>query len=92
MTDILGIAEARERLDSLCRKAATSLERTAITDEGTVVAILISPQELADLEDDLAIAQNRLNEALGQPEPVLTQEEFLNELAAQDVDGQQGAA
>ncbi|UGY90762.1 type II toxin-antitoxin system Phd/YefM family antitoxin [Streptomyces gobiensis] len=84
MSDTIGIAQARANLGDLCRKAATSRERTAITDHGTVVAILISPQELADLEDDLAIAQNRLNEAHGCPDPVLTQEEFLAELAAQD--------
>ncbi|WP_267241156.1 hypothetical protein [Streptomyces sp. PR69] len=41
-------------------------------------------EELADLEDDLAIAQNRLNEALGSPEPVLTLDELSAELAAAD--------
>jgi PHD/YefM family antitoxin component YafN of YafNO toxin-antitoxin module len=93
MSDTLGIAQARANLGDLCRKAATSRERTAITDHGTVVAILISPQELADLEDDLAIARNRLNEAMGSPEPALTQEELLAELAAQDAaEERQGAA
>lgn len=82
----MGIGQARATLGDLCRKAAASRERTAITDGGAVVAVLISAQELADLEDDLAIAQNRLNEAQGYPEPVVTRDELLAELAAQDAD------
>lgn len=78
----MGIAQARANLGDLCRKVATSRERAAITDHGTPVAILISPQELADLEDDLAIAQNRLNEAAGSPEPVVSHRELLAELTA----------
>lgn len=81
MSEARGIAKARANLGALCRKVATSRERAAITDHGKPVAILVSPQELADMEDDLAIAQNRLNEALGLPEPVLSHGELLAELS-----------
>ncbi|AXK36862.1 type II toxin-antitoxin system Phd/YefM family antitoxin [Streptomyces armeniacus] len=82
MNEAMGLAQARANLGDLCRKVATSGERTVITDRGAPVAILISPQELADLEDDLAIARNRLNEAQGSPEPVVSHGELLAELAA----------
>ncbi|MFD7895829.1 type II toxin-antitoxin system prevent-host-death family antitoxin [Streptomyces sp. NPDC059743] len=82
MTDLVEITQARADLGDLCRQVAASRERIAVTDNGTVVAVLISPQELADLEDDLAIVRNRLNEAQGFPEPVVTQEQLLAELAA----------
>lgn len=93
MSDTYSMTEARANFGTLVRRAAHSREQIAITDHGHVAAILINPQELADLHDDLAIAQNRLNEAQDSPEPVLTQEEFLAELAAQDAaEDRRGAA
>lgn len=84
MSGFLGIEQARSRLGDLCRQTALGRERTAITEDGTTLAVLISPQELADLEDELALARNRLNEARGFPDPVVTQDELLAEFAGQD--------
>jgi PHD/YefM family antitoxin component YafN of YafNO toxin-antitoxin module len=84
MSEIMGIAEARARLGEVCRKAGVNRERTGISDHGQLIAVVISPQELADLEDDLALAQNRVNELLGTPEPTSTMDELRQEFAAQD--------
>jgi PHD/YefM family antitoxin component YafN of YafNO toxin-antitoxin module len=51
--------QAAERLDSLVRRVADARERIAITDQGQVAAVLISPRELADLEQALAVAEYR---------------------------------
>jgi PHD/YefM family antitoxin component YafN of YafNO toxin-antitoxin module len=51
--------QAAERLDSLVRRVADARERIAITDQGQVAAVLISPRELADLEQALAAAEYR---------------------------------
>ena len=45
--------------------ASTRRERITITDHGVPAAVLISAQELADLEDDLAIALYRAERATG---------------------------
>ncbi|MDT0346584.1 type II toxin-antitoxin system Phd/YefM family antitoxin [Streptomyces litchfieldiae] len=65
MSDTYGIAAARAQLGTLVRRAAISRERIALTDHGQVAAILINPEELADLEDSLALAQYRLEQANG---------------------------
>ncbi|GAA2126516.1 type II toxin-antitoxin system Phd/YefM family antitoxin [Streptomyces synnematoformans] len=73
----LGIAEARARFGELCRGAAVQRERTVITDHGTPVAVLLSPAELADLEDRAALAHNRVH-----PEQAQDFDAFLTELRA----------
>lgn len=55
----VGIAEGRAHFGDLCRRASAQRERTIITDHGTPIAVILSPAELADLEDAVAIAQNR---------------------------------
>ncbi|MFJ9032232.1 type II toxin-antitoxin system Phd/YefM family antitoxin [Streptomyces sp. NPDC102274] len=65
MTDTYGMTEARANFGTLVRRTAHSRERIAITDHGHVAAILINPQELADLEDALAVAQYRAEKANG---------------------------
>lgn len=53
MSDTLPITEARGRLGALVR----TRRRITITDHGIPAAVLISPQELAALEADLAEAR-----------------------------------
>lgn len=47
------------------RRASHARERITITDHGQPAAVLINPQELADLEDALALAQYRARQAAG---------------------------
>ncbi|MET7549695.1 type II toxin-antitoxin system Phd/YefM family antitoxin [Streptomyces sp. NPDC005500] len=65
MTEMLPITEARARFGSLVRRASHARERITITDHGQPAAVLINPQELADLEDALALAQYRARQASG---------------------------
>jgi prevent-host-death family protein len=74
MSETLPITEARARFGSLVRRASTTRERITITDHGVAAAVLINAQELADLEDDLALAQYRARQAEGTVETVLHRE------------------
>lgn len=65
MSELIGIREARSQLGQLVRRAAVSRERTGITDHGHLAAILINPDELADLEDSLALARYELAKERG---------------------------
>ncbi|MDX3772352.1 MULTISPECIES: type II toxin-antitoxin system Phd/YefM family antitoxin [unclassified Streptomyces] len=65
MSDTLPITEARARFGSLVRRASHARERITITDHGQPAAVLINPQELADLEDALALAQYRERQRAG---------------------------
>jgi prevent-host-death family protein len=65
MADAFSLTEAPARFGALVRRASHARERVTITDRGEPMAVLISPQELADLEDDLAIARYRLRQASG---------------------------
>jgi PHD/YefM family antitoxin component YafN of YafNO toxin-antitoxin module len=47
------------------RLASHARERLTITDRGQPVAVLINPQELPDLEDELAPARFRQRQAAG---------------------------
>ncbi|MGP3975498.1 type II toxin-antitoxin system Phd/YefM family antitoxin [Streptomyces sp. 8N114] len=66
MSDTLPITEARARFGSLVRRASHARERVTITDHGQPAAVLINPQELADLEDALAVAQYGVRQAVGE--------------------------
>ncbi|MFE4592899.1 type II toxin-antitoxin system Phd/YefM family antitoxin [Streptomyces laurentii] len=66
MSDTLPITEARAKLGSLVRRASHARERITITDHGQPAAVLINPQELADLEDALALARYRARQAAGE--------------------------
>jgi prevent-host-death family protein len=66
MSHTLPITEARGQLGDLVRRASTRHERTTITDHGHPAAVIISAQELADLEDQLALAQYQVEKATGQ--------------------------
>jgi prevent-host-death family protein len=58
------IAEARGKLGELARRAAQH-EHITLTDRGVAAAVLISPAELEDLEDALALARLERDRALG---------------------------
>lgn len=71
-THTVTMVEARNRLGTLVRRAASSNEETVITDHGQPAAVLISARELAelrerivDLEADAAMARQRRAEAEG---------------------------
>lgn len=53
-------------LPSLVRRTAWTRERGTITDHDEPAAVVISADELEDLEDELAIAQSLLREARGE--------------------------
>lgn len=67
MSATLPITEARARFGSLVRRASHARERITITDHGQPAAVLINPQELADLEDSLALAQYQARQTTSQP-------------------------
>lgn len=67
MTSTYPIAEARGKLGDLARRAAQH-EHITLTDRGVPAAILISPAELEDLEDALALARLERDRAMGRSE------------------------
>ncbi len=60
------MTEARKQFGTLVRRAATSRERTTITDHGQPAAVLVNAQELADLEDALVFAEYEVRRARGE--------------------------
>lgn len=64
MTASYPITEARGQLGELARRAAQH-ERVVLTDRGQPAAVLISPAELEDMEDALALARLERDRALG---------------------------
>lgn len=65
MSETLAITAARAQFGSLVRRASHARARIMITDHGQPAAVLINPQELADLEDALALAEYRIRQAAG---------------------------
>ncbi|KUL37119.1 prevent-host-death family protein [Streptomyces sp. NRRL F-4489] len=65
MSETYPMTEARACFGSLVRRTALTRERITITDHGQPAAVLINPQELADLEDALALAEYRARQAAG---------------------------
>ncbi len=61
------IAEARGQLGEPARRAAQH-ERITLTDRGVPAAVLVSPAELEDIEDALALARSERDRALGRKE------------------------
>jgi len=59
------MTEARKHFGALVRRAATARERVTITDHGQPAAVLMNAQELADLEEALALAEYRAAQASG---------------------------
>ena len=65
VSESMPITEARAQFGSLVRRASHARERITITDHGQPAAVLINPQELADLEDALALAEYRNRQGAG---------------------------
>lgn len=63
MAEQVPISEAETRLGSLVRQ--TSHARVTLTDDGEPAAVLINPQELVDMEEALALADFRTQQAAG---------------------------
>jgi prevent-host-death family protein len=59
----LSLTEARRRFGALVRRTATTRERVTITARGEPAAVLVNAQELADLEEALAVANHRMADA-----------------------------
>jgi prevent-host-death family protein len=66
MSEAYSVTEARTCLGTLVRRTARTRERITITDHGQPAAVLINPQELAELEDALALAEYRARQASGE--------------------------
>ncbi|QIQ03006.1 type II toxin-antitoxin system Phd/YefM family antitoxin [Streptomyces liangshanensis] len=64
-TDTYALTEARTNFGALVRRVALAHDRIVVTDRGHVSAVLVNPQDLADLEDSLAIAEYRQSVADG---------------------------
>lgn len=79
MTEQVPITEAKTRLRSLVRRTSHARDRVTITDHGEPAAVLINPQELADLEEALALADFRTQQAAGTMRTV-PQDEFRSRL------------
>ncbi|WBB63891.1 type II toxin-antitoxin system prevent-host-death family antitoxin [Streptomyces sp. WMMC500] len=85
MSDTYAIAEARGKLGELARRAAQH-EHITLTDRGVPTAVLISPAELADLEDALVIAKLERDRALGIARPGIPHAEVKKMLGFTDAE------
>ena len=75
MSDAYPMTVARANFGSLVRRTASGRERITITDHGHAAAILINPQELAELEEALAFAEYRVRQANGAPDAAIPHDE-----------------
>ncbi|MER6394289.1 type II toxin-antitoxin system Phd/YefM family antitoxin [Streptomyces sp. NPDC001523] len=74
------ITEVRARFGALVRRASHARERITITDHGQPAAVLINPQELADLEDALAMALYRERQSAGTATAAVSHDEVRTRL------------
>jgi prevent-host-death family protein len=65
MTEQVSLSEARAQLNDLVHRAASSRARVTITYHGEPAAVLVNPQELADLDEALALADHRAQQTAG---------------------------
>ena len=79
MAESIPLAAVVAPLQSLVLRAARNRERITITDQDQPSAVVISADELEDLEDALAVAESRLREAEGH-EAWVPQEEVRRRL------------
>jgi prevent-host-death family protein len=79
MTSTYPIAEARGLIGELARRAAQH-EHITLTDRGVPTAVLISPAELEDLEDALAVARLELKRARGLADKPIPNDEAIARL------------
>jgi prevent-host-death family protein len=62
----LSLSEAGGQLDALVDRAVSAHERVTITQDRRPAAVLVSAEELADLDDALALARYDARAASGQ--------------------------
>ncbi|MGQ0465637.1 MAG: type II toxin-antitoxin system prevent-host-death family antitoxin [Sporichthyaceae bacterium] len=65
MTDSITITDLRARLGQSIRRASHGRERIAVTDHGQTAAVIINAEELAELEEQLALARYELRKLAG---------------------------
>lgn len=68
MAESMPLSSMTSASQSLVRQAARRRERITIIDQDEPSAVVVSAEELDDLEDALAVAQSRLREARGETE------------------------
>ncbi|MBK6017810.1 type II toxin-antitoxin system Phd/YefM family antitoxin [Streptomyces sp. MBT53] len=61
----MSVTEAASELGDLVRLVAHNRESIALTEDGHVVALLVSPQVMEDLEDALAVSDHQRRKADG---------------------------
>jgi prevent-host-death family protein len=66
MAESLPMAAVDGPFRSVVRRAARDRERITLTDDDEPTAVVISADELEDLEDELAVARSRLRETAGE--------------------------
>jgi PHD/YefM family antitoxin component YafN of YafNO toxin-antitoxin module len=64
MTDV-PLQEAQGLLSSLVQRTASTRERVTITEDGHAAAVLMNPEELLELEEELAIQRYLVQKAEG---------------------------
>jgi prevent-host-death family protein len=64
MTDV-PLAEAHERFRSLVQRMASTRERVTITEDGRAAAVLISPEELDDLDEARVVSEYLMRDPEG---------------------------
>ncbi|UCM88267.1 type II toxin-antitoxin system prevent-host-death family antitoxin [Streptomyces marincola] len=64
---VMSIPDAQRQLEPLARRVAASREDIALTDaEDTIIALVVSPAALEDLEDELAATRAELRKLRGE--------------------------
>ncbi len=81
----LSMSQARLQLTALVRRAASDHQRTTITDQGQPAAVLVNAEELADLDEALALSEYRARQASGE-QRMIPHEEALRRLSHEPPD------
>ena len=68
MAHTLTITHLRASLGQAIRRASHGRERITVTDHGQPAAVIINAEELADLEEQLALARYELRKRAGEVE------------------------
>ncbi|MDH6136486.1 prevent-host-death family protein [Kitasatospora sp. MAA4] len=73
--DTYPITEARNKLGALSRQVSAEQKRVALTDRGQVMAVLISPAELEELEYHRVAAEYLARKQRGETGPGIAHDE-----------------
>lgn len=74
------ITEARAKIGQIARAVGVQHERHALTDRSQCVAVLVHPDDWADLVDALAIARHAMEQAAGIAAPPIPHEDAMAQL------------